>query len=140
MSDELHLLTCFQQRVASTYHPQCSGLVGRQNRTIHNSLVTVLIENPLKWPSITDGVLFSDRVSLHSSTKYSPFKLLYNREPALPIDVNYKLSSTENSKRNHPFDTDIFDPMLFFSNVIWEEVYWQASENIKECPKETSRW
>ena len=68
-------------------------------------------------------MLFAHRVSKHSSTKYSPFKLPYNREPALPIDVKYKLSSTENSDPNEPFGKDIVDSALGSSNVIREEVH-----------------
>ena len=60
-------------------------------------------ENPLKWLSIIEGVLFAHCVRKNSSTKYSPFKLLYNREPVLPIDVKYKLSSIENSDPDESF-------------------------------------
>ena len=38
-------------------------------------------------------MLFAHCVSKHSSTKYSPLKLLYHREPVLPIGIKYKLSS-----------------------------------------------
>ena len=48
VSDELNFLTGVRQRVASAYHPQSNGLVGKQNRTILNSLAKVLEENPLK--------------------------------------------------------------------------------------------
>ena len=68
-------------------------------------------ESPLKWPSIIEGVLFAHHASKHSSTKYSDFKLLYNREPRLPTDVKYKLS-TENSDPDEPFDKDIFGAVL----------------------------
>ena len=95
VSDELHRLTGVVQRITSAYQPQSNGLVERQNRTIKNSLVKILEDNPRHWPYIMEGVLFAHRVSKHSSTKYSPFKLLYNREPVLPIDVKYRLSSTE---------------------------------------------
>ena len=44
---------------------------------IKNSLVKILEENPLKWPSLIEGVLFAHRASKHFSTKYSPFKLVY---------------------------------------------------------------
>ena len=80
VSDELHLFTGVQQRVTSVYHPQFNGFVERQNRTMKNSLVKVLEENPFKWPSIIEGVLFAHRVSKHSSAKYY-------REPVLPIDL-----------------------------------------------------
>ena len=124
MSDELHLLTGVQQRATSLYHTQSNGLVERQKRTITNSLVNVLEENPLKWPSIIEGVLIVHRVCKHSSTKYFPIKLLYNREPVL-LDVKYKLPSTENS------DPD--DTVFSSSNVIREEVHRH-----KEGPKETA--
>ena len=78
VSDEIHLLTVVQQLVTSAYHPQSNALVERQNRTIKNSFVKVLEENPLKWPSLIKGMLFAHRVSKHSSTKYSPFKLPCN--------------------------------------------------------------
>lgn len=34
-----------------------------------------------------DGVLFAHRTARHNSTGFSPFKLLYGREPKLPVDV-----------------------------------------------------
>ena len=83
------------------------------------------------------GSVFANRVSKHSTTKYSKFKLLYNREPVLPVDVKYKLSSTENSDPDEPFDKDIFDVVLASCNVIREEVDRQASENIKRAQKRT---
>ena len=52
-------------------------------------------ENLLEWPSINDGVLFAHCVSMYSSKKYSPFKLLYNRKPILPMYVRYKLSTED---------------------------------------------
>ena len=58
VSDELHFLTGLQQWVTSSYRPQSNGLVETQNRTIKNSLMKVLEENPLKWPSLIEGVLF----------------------------------------------------------------------------------
>ena len=81
-------------------------------------------------------MFFADRASKHSPKKNSPFKLLYNREPVLPIDVKYKLSSTEDS--DELFDKDIFDAVLVSFNIIRKEVYRQAGENM-QSPKETVR-
>ena len=139
VSDELHRLTGVVQRMTSAYHPQSNGLVERQNRTIKNSLVKILEDNPRHWPYIMEGVLFAHRVSKYSSTKYSPFKLLYNREPVLPIDVKYRLSSTEISKCDEPFYQDIFDAVLASCNVIREEVHKQAGENIKRAQEKQQR-
>ena len=49
----------------------------------------------MNWLEILNSVLFAIRVSNHSSTKTSSFKILYGQEPKLPIDMNY-----ENKKGN----------------------------------------
>ena len=90
----------------------------------------VFEENPFKWTSIIEGLLLGHHLSKHSSTRYFPFKLLYNREAVLPIDLKYKLSSTENSDSDEPFDKDILHTELASSNIIREEVHRQAGENI----------
>ena len=89
--DELQKLTGVEQRVTSAYHPQANGLVERQDRTIKNFLVKVLEDNHEMWRHIIEGILFAHRVSRHSSTKYSPFMMMYNRDPVLPIDVKHNL-------------------------------------------------
>ena len=76
---KLHEMTGVEQRVTSAYHPQANGLCERQNRTIKDSLVKVLNGKLTEWPYIIEGVLFAHRVSKHSSTKYSPFYLMYNQ-------------------------------------------------------------
>ena len=69
----------------------------------------VLDGNPCDWHNIIEGVLFAHRVSKHTSTKFSPFFLMYNREPTLPIDVKYSLVSIEGNESERPFDKETFD-------------------------------
>ena len=131
---ELHRLTGVEQRVTSANHPQANGLVERQNRTIKNTLVKVLDENPSTWPFIIEGVLFAHRVSVHSSTKYSPFKLLYNRDPVLPIDVKHNLQpSLINS--NEPFDKETFEAVLSSAIKIRGNIIEEVADNIKNAQK-----
>ena len=67
---------------------QANGLVERQNRTIKEKLLKILSEDHKEeWVSALDGVLFAHRTAKHRSTGFSPFRLLYGREPKLPIDV-----------------------------------------------------
>ena len=51
-------------------HPQSNGLCERQNKTIKDSLVKVLDENPCDWPNIIEEVLFAHRVSKHTSINF----------------------------------------------------------------------
>ena len=70
VSEILHEITGTDQRITN---PQSNDLCERQNRTIKDSLVKVLEEKPKEWPKIIDSMLFAHRVSIHYSTKYSPF-------------------------------------------------------------------
>nr|XP_012563376.1 unnamed protein product [Hydra vulgaris] len=88
---QLHELLGVEQRVMSAYHPQTNGLVERQNQIIRNSLVKVSEGNPKMCPQIIEGILFAHRLNGNSSTNYSPFMRMYNREPILPIDVKHSL-------------------------------------------------
>ena len=101
--DELHSMTGTQKRVTSADHPQSSGLVKRQNHTIKNTLVKVLDQHPEQWAYLIDGVLFAHSVSRHASTNYSPFHLMYNREPVLPVDLKYGLNSEHATSFDGPF-------------------------------------
>ena len=91
VSNKLLEMTGTEQRVTSAYHPQSNGLCESQNRTIKDSLVKILEENPKEWPNVIQGVPFAHRVSVHYSTKFLPFFLLYNRHPTLPINIKYNL-------------------------------------------------
>ncbi|XP_065664643.1 uncharacterized protein LOC136086278 [Hydra vulgaris] len=85
----LHDMTGVQQRVTSADHPQANGLLERQNQTIKKAIVKVLNENFKSWASVLDEILFALCVKVHDSMGYSPFYLMYNRQPYLPIDVKY---------------------------------------------------
>ena len=51
-----------EQPTTSVYHPVSNGLCEWQNRTIKDSLMKVLDENPCDWPNLIKGVLFAHRV------------------------------------------------------------------------------
>ena len=88
--------------------------LGCQNKTIKNSLVKVLEEKPTEWPYIIDSILFAHGASKHFSTKYSPFFLLHNREPVLPVDRKYSLVKPIDTDGNEdcPFDIETFEGVL----------------------------
>ena len=137
--ENLHEMTGVEQRITSAYHPQSNGLCERQNRNIKESLVKVLDAKPSEWPYVIEGVLFAHRVSKHSSTKFSPFFLMYNRKPVLPVDIQYNLDDTENAENDDPFNMEVFNTILSSTLSLREEAHQEASKNIVKAQEKQQK-
>ena len=137
---KLHEMTGVQQKVTSAYHPQTNGLCERQNRTIKDALVKILDGQSAERPYVIDGVLFAHRVSKHYSTKFSPFYLMYNREPILPIDVKYNFDQQgEVYDDTFPFDQETFDAIFSSALNLRRGVHATAEQNISKAQEKQRR-
>ncbi|KAL5457687.1 hypothetical protein EMCRGX_G034973 [Ephydatia muelleri] len=88
LNEKLFLLTGTEHRIASAYHPQTNGLDERKNQTVTKSLVKYNNADQDDWDEHLESVLFSYRTSVHATTKYTPFFLMYGREAVLPIQLH----------------------------------------------------
>jgi hypothetical protein len=70
------------------YHPQFDGLVERFNKTLCQMLAAYSNSNQSNWDIYLPLVLFAYRTSEQTSTKESPFTLLYGRDASLPSDLD----------------------------------------------------
>uniref|UniRef100_A0A2S2NRW3 RNA-directed DNA polymerase n=1 Tax=Schizaphis graminum TaxID=13262 RepID=A0A2S2NRW3_SCHGA len=134
--DELFKLTGTIHKVTSPYHPQANGLVERFNRTIKNYLLKIHNENKIEWPNVLQGVLFAYRSVPHSSTKYSPFFVLYQREPVLPVDLKHSLSEDHSIIEDNftgEFDEEKFKNTLECMISMRDLIQDNVSENIKNA-------
>jgi hypothetical protein len=75
---------------SSAYHPISNGGVERANATLQRALLKMVNEEREKWDEALPVVLLSYRVSTQSSIKFSPFYLVYGREPMLAEDLRLK--------------------------------------------------
>ena len=71
------------------YHPQSDGLIERFNRTLLSMLRTVAFENPFNWESDLRPPSLAYNTSVHPSTGYTPFFLMFGRQGQMPIDLMY---------------------------------------------------
>ena len=76
ISKILHKMVSTVPHITSAYHPQSNGLCEWQNGAIKDSLVKVLDGNPCDG-FVIKGLLFAQRASKHTLTKFLPFFLMY---------------------------------------------------------------
>ena len=91
ISSKFYQLTGTQHRITSAYHPQSNGLVERSHRTIEDMIHKQVTPPDVNQLEILDSVLFAIRVSMHSSTRTSPFKILYGHEPKMSLEIDYEI-------------------------------------------------
>ena len=71
------------------YHPQSDGLVERMNRTLLMMLSIRAQEEEESWDEFLPELMMAYRASVHDTTKFTPFHLMFGREIRLPIDVMF---------------------------------------------------
>lgn len=76
-----------KHKFTTSYHPQTNGLTERLNRTITDMLAKYVAADHQDWDIHLPYVTFAYNSSRHDTAGYSPFYLLYGREPALPLDT-----------------------------------------------------
>ena len=73
--------------MTSAYHPQANGLTERFNQTLSNCLRAKINDEQNDWDEHLSLILFAYRATIQNSTKYSPFYMMFAREPSFPIDT-----------------------------------------------------
>ncbi|XP_026146496.1 uncharacterized protein LOC113120717 [Carassius auratus] len=86
MADLCRLMKVKQLRT-SVYHPQTDGLVERFNQTLKQMLRRVAAEDRRDWDQLIPYVLFGIREVPQASTGFTPFELLFGRQPRGLLDV-----------------------------------------------------
>uniref|UniRef100_A0A8C1RD31 Gypsy retrotransposon integrase-like protein 1 n=1 Tax=Cyprinus carpio TaxID=7962 RepID=A0A8C1RD31_CYPCA len=84
---ELYELLGIKSIRTSVYHPQTDRLVERFNRTLKSMIRKFVHEDAKNWDKWLEPLLFAVREVPQASTEFSPFELLYGRQPRGVLDV-----------------------------------------------------
>ena len=80
------------------YHPMGNGQCERMNRTIINMLKTLNKNQKDNWKENIKHLLFAYNSTIHKSTGFTPFYLMFSRHSRLPIDIMFAIKEVDNEQ------------------------------------------
>lgn len=104
---ELCKLTNMVKSHTTTYHPMGNGMTERFNRTLLSMLGTLEKDEKRQWHKHVPALVHAYNCTTHESTGYTPYYLLFGREPRLPIDLVFGLEKGQNSKSYSSYISDL---------------------------------
>ena len=109
------------------YHPEGNAQCERFNRSMHDLLRTLPNEKKKKWPEHLPELLYAYNATPHAATGYTPFYLLFGREPRLPVDI---LLGGDQPEDNHP--GDVHDWLTTHQSRL-RDAYQKAGERLQNA-------
>ncbi|KAI3375024.1 hypothetical protein L3Q82_021066, partial [Scortum barcoo] len=87
---ELLRLSGVSKSHTTAYHPMGNGGTERFNRTLGSMLRSLPLKEKHKWPQQIQTLTFAYNATVHETTGYAPFQLMFGRNPRLPVDVMFR--------------------------------------------------
>ena len=83
------------------YNPSSNGITERLNRTLLNMLGTLNPKDKQDWKSQVGHLVHAYNCCKHDSTGFSPYRLMFGRDPRLALDVVLGIVSEQPSSQNY---------------------------------------
>ena len=90
---QLHELSGIKMSHTTPCHPMGDGQVERLNHTIINMLKNLAREQKSRWHEHLNKLSFVYNCTRNGSTGFSPYYLLFGRNPRLPVDLMFESMS-----------------------------------------------
>ena len=71
----------------TTCQPQSDGKIEVVNRTLSTLLRIIIQKNLKNWEDCLPFIEFAYNRSVHSTTNFSPFEIVYDFNPLTPLDL-----------------------------------------------------
>ncbi len=98
---ELHRLSGIKISNTTPYHPMGNGEAERMNRSLINMLKALTEKQKSKWKDQLPNLMFAYNSTVHKSTGYSPFFLVFGRESRLPIDCILPIAPHKTNRKSY---------------------------------------
>ena len=104
---ELCCLTGISKSRTTPYHPMGNGITERFNRTLIGMLGTLQPDQKANWKNHIGPLVHAYNSTKHETTGFSPFYLMFGREPNLPIDLVFGLNQGQKSTSTSKYIEDL---------------------------------
>ena len=103
------------------YHLQANDLVEQTNGSLTWIVRKLAEETGLDWDTITTEATLAYNISFHLTTKFSPFKMLYGCEPALP-SLLYPILSPRLNESHETYVTWLAKDLIKIQTLAYKNV------------------
>ncbi|XP_072058142.1 uncharacterized protein [Arachis hypogaea] len=84
-----------KQHFSSVEHPQTNGLAEAANKVILHTLRKKLDEAKGLWAELIPEIIWGYNTTIHSTTKETPFRLVYGSDAMIPVEISQSSLRTE---------------------------------------------
>eukprot|EP00253_Pinus_taeda_P007389 PITA_07389 len=83
-----------QHKITTPYHPQANGQVENSNKIIESILTKTIASHRRDWAARLPEALWAYRTTWRSTTGYSPYQLVFGKQPIFPIEFEIQTLRT----------------------------------------------
>ena len=123
----------------TAYHPQCDGLVERQNRTLQDMLTAYVSQHQHDWDRWVDLVAYAYNTSTHASTGYSPYQIVFGRLARTPLEIDLGLPLT-NPSSQHEYSESVRSNLKSITELARKQLEHSRASQRKTDGTKNSNW
>ena len=130
IAELMDLLDIHKIRTTS-FRPQTDRITERANQSIKNMIMNHVNKDQNNWDQYLDQLTFAYNTAKQMSTNFTPFELMFNRKPKIPIDIFYPaIKSDESTGENTAIDFNFkLGSYAATTQKKLEEIFKQVKEN-----------
>ena len=119
---ELCVLGGIDKSRTTPYHPMGNGQCERFNRTLLEMLGTLEPKQKSDWRSYVAPLVHVYNCTKHETTRFSPYFLLFGREPRMAIDLLMPPSDAEPAKSYSAYIADLRKRMQHAQEIVVDRI------------------